>query len=92
MTYKIELYALKYERHTLKEKRLVGLVYLSDYSINGRYDDMGRLACHKAGIQADSFSCDGLQSCRDIYHDDSSLPPSWRHKPGIWQPVMAGSI
>ena len=92
MIYKIELFTLKYERHTLKEKKQVATVFLSDYSLDGRFDDMARVACQKAGIRADSFSCDGLQSCRDRYHPDDDLPPSWRHLPGKWEPVMAGSI
>ena len=90
MTYRIELFILKYERHTLKEKKQVATVFLSDYS--GKFDDLPRLACQKAGVRADAFTCDGFQSCRDRYHPDHDLPPSWRHRPGKWEPVMAGSV
>ncbi len=92
MTYRVQLYCLKYERHTLKEKALVGTVYLTDYSLGNRgIDDIGRMACRKAGIDANNFSVDGFQSCYDRQHD-FSLPPSWQHKPGKWEPVCSGSV
>ena len=92
MIYKVELFTLKYERHTLKEKKQVGTVFLSDYSLGGKFDDLPRLACRKAGVSADSFHAVGFQSCRDRYYPDNDLPISWRHLPGKWEPVMAGSV
>ena len=92
MIYRVELYTLKYERHALKEKKLVGRVFLTEHSLHGGIDDLGRSACIRAGVSAQSFSADGFQSCTDRYHPDHDLPPSWRHKPGKWEPVAAGSI
>jgi hypothetical protein len=92
MTYKVELYALRYERHTLKEKKLVGVSFVTDYTLNRGIDDIGRIANYRAGVQATHFSASGLQSCRDRYHSDFCLPPSWQHKPGKWEPVASGTI
>jgi hypothetical protein len=90
MIYKVELYTLKYERHTLKEKKLVATVYLTDYTLGGGIDDLGRVARMRAGVSADAFRADGMKSCYE--ETDFDLPYSWRHHPGKWEPVMSGSI
>lgn len=92
MIYKVELFTLKYERHTLKEKKQVGTVFVTDHTLGGALDDIGRIAMLRAGISADAFRADGMQSCRDRYFPDDDLPFNWRHKPGKWEPVISGSI
>ncbi len=92
MTYRIQLFKLTYERQTLKSKEPVGRVFLTDHTLNGSLDDVGRIAVMRAGVSANAFHCDGYQSCRDVYHDDTDLPASMRHMPGKWEPVISGSI
>ncbi len=92
MIYKVELYTLRYERHTLKEKKHVATTFVTEHTLGCGIDDLGRIAMRRAGVSAHAFSADGMQSCRDRYFPDDDLPPSWRHKPGKWEPVMSGSI
>lgn len=92
MTYRVELYKLTYERHTLKEKKHVATTFVTDYTLGSGIDDLGRMARLRAGVSADAFSADGLQSCSDRYFPDDCLPYNWRHHPGKWEPVISGSI
>ena len=90
MIYKVELFKVEYPRGEPYKRTLLATTFLTDFSLNGATDDLGRVARDKTKAHdATHFSADGMQSVVERYW---GIPLPWQPKPGKWEPVCAGTI